>query len=167
MRRITTGLVALAAVFSVAACGSDVPPPDKLDAFSWMDTMTFAPQAVASPMETGFIAEEPEPVAPQTPAAAPRAATPVRTASSAPRRASSGTYTPAPAPAPQTETVRHTARDAAIGAAGGAVIGAVAGGKRHRVKGAIIGAAAGAVIGGVIGHTVDTEERPIRHLTMY
>jgi uncharacterized protein YcfJ len=161
MRRIWSGIVALTAVMAVSACGNDVPPPDKLDQLSWMDTMTFAPvEAVASPIETGFVADEPEAVAPQT--AAPRTATPVRrTAAATPRRTSSGTYTPAPAPAPRTETVRHTARDAAIGAAGGAVIGAVAGGSRHRVKGAIIGAAAGAVVGGVIGHTVDKHERVV------
>jgi hypothetical protein len=162
MRRFWTGAVALVAVVAGSACDRDVPPPDKLDELSWMDTMTFAPvQPIASEIETGLVADEEASVAPEQPA--PRRATPVRRAS-APRASSSGTYSPAPAPAPvRTETVRHTARDAAIGAAGGAVIGAVAGGSRHRVKGAIIGAAAGAVIGGVIGHTVDTEERVVRN----
>lgn len=158
--RIRNGLLALAATLSVAACGSDVPPPDKLDEFAWMDTMTFG-QPVASALEAGYAEEPIEEAEDAEPAPAPKA-TPVRRTSST-RRASSGTYTPAPAPAPvRTEKVTHVGRDAAIGAAGGAVIGAIAGGSRHRVRGAIIGGAAGAVLGGVIGATIDTETRPVR-----
>ena len=158
--RFLKSLMVLSAVVALGACNRNYPPPDKLDV-SWMDTLQFQTTPVASPLETGLVAEEVE-------EEAATAKPVVRQASAAPRRTtarstSSGTYrTPAPAPAPRTETVRHTARDAAIGAGAGAVIGAVAGGSRHRVKGAVIGAAAGAVLGGVIGHTVDKSERVIR-----
>ncbi|HEX6133788.1 MAG TPA: YMGG-like glycine zipper-containing protein [Longimicrobiales bacterium] len=156
--RIRNGLMAIAAALAVTACGSDVPPPDKLDEFAWMDTMTFG-TPVASALEAGYMEEPIEEAEEPEPAPAPRA-TPVRRASST---RSTGTYTPAPAPAPvRTEKVTHVGRDAAIGAAGGAVIGAIAGGSRHRVRGAIIGGAAGAVLGGVIGATIDTETRPVR-----
>jgi uncharacterized protein YcfJ len=165
--RTTGRIVAVMAVLVTAACGrQEVPPPDRFDDLSWLDTLDFrqAAMGVASPLEAGFA--EAEPVAEVAPAARPAAAratstAPRRTASApAPRSTSSGTYS-APAPAPRTETVKNTGRDAAIGAGAGAVIGAVAGGKRHRVRGAIIGGAAGAVIGGVIGSTVDTKERVV------
>jgi hypothetical protein len=157
--RVRNAIAVLGTVLVAAACGSDVPPPDKLmDDLVWMDTISWEPmQAVASPMELGLAPEaEPAPVA--------RAAVSRSNASrpAAQRSTSAGTYrTPAPAPAPRTETVRNTGRDAAIGAAGGAVIGAVVGGKRNRVKGAVIGGVAGAVVGGVIGHTVDKKERVV------
>jgi uncharacterized protein YcfJ len=155
--KMRSGSVAVMAVLVATACGrSDAPPPDRFDDLSWMDTISFE-KPIASPLETGFLEEEPV-----VEAAAPRAATPVRrTTSTAPR--ATAARSPAPAPARQGRVVveRNTARDAAIGAAGGAVIGAVAGGRNNRVKGAIIGGAAGAVIGGVIGHTVDKKERVV------
>jgi uncharacterized protein YcfJ len=170
--RMTGKIVAVMTVLVTAACGrQEVPPPDRFDDLSWLDTLDFrqAATGVASPLEAGFAEAEPvAEVAPApVPAARPAAAratstAPRRTASAspAPRTSSSGTYS-APAPAPRTETVKNTGRDAAIGAGAGAVIGAVAGGKRHRVRGAIIGGAAGAVVGGVIGSTVNTKERVV------
>jgi len=138
----------------VTACGDEVPRPDDRDDLAWLDTLSITP--VASPLETGFIEEEP--VAPEP---APRATSTRRSSSgSVSRPASAGVYN-APARAPRTVTERHTVRDAAIGAGAGAVIGAVAAGRGNRTKGAIIGGAAGAVIGGVIGHTVDKKERVV------
>ena len=143
-------LLLVPAVLFAAACGDDVPRPDDRDDLAWLDTLSITP--VASPLESGFVEEEPA-------AAAPKATSARRTSSSTASRSSSQGVYNAPVRAPRTVTERHTVRDAAIGAGAGAVIGAVVAGGGNRTKGAIIGGAAGAVIGGVIGHTVDKKER--------
>jgi hypothetical protein len=150
-------LLLIPAALLATACGDEVPRPDDRDDLAWLDTLSITP--VASPLESGFLEEEPVAEAPAA------RATSTRASSSAPRASrssSSGVYN-APAPVRQGRVVteRHTVRDAAIGAGAGAVIGAVAAGSGNRTKGAIIGGAAGAVIGGVIGHTVDKKERVV------
>jgi hypothetical protein len=162
--RVTRNAVLLSAIaVFAAACGrEEIPPPDKLDDLTWLDTLTFPAQraAVASELELGFMPDEEPGYEEPAPAPAPR---PVAQRTSAPRQASPAPVYRAPAPAPAPAPARtqsNAKRDAAIGAVGGAVVGAAVAGGGNRVRGAIIGGAAGAVIGGVIGHTVNRKPVP-------
>ena len=163
-------LAAIPALVLAAACGGNQEPRVddalKSDLALAAQAQPYAPQQFVSPQEMGYMGQQGYmPMQPQPYGAYgqqpvyQQAPQPVRTvyrsAPTATRRSSSGTYSRVPS---GTVTKRNTKRDAVIGAAAGTVIGIAT--SRDKVKGGVVGAAAGAVLGGIIGHTVDVQKAP-------
>lgn len=167
--RLTSSLVALATLATLAACSKDEAPRmdealrNDLSLASQMQP--YQPQMYVSPEEQGYAYGYNQPRAPQgyyvQPYYQPRPQQVVYRQASQPRVIRRA---PATEPAPvygdaggvyrgEEGVVKNTKRDAIIGAAAGAAIGAAS--TRNTLKGAIIGAAAGGLLGAVVGEKID------------
>ena len=162
--RISRTLIVAPALVLVAACStkkdSSVDDALKNDLALAASAQPYQPQQYVSPMEQGYYGQNPmaQQYAPRgyaqpvyAPAPAPTRVV-YRSAPTASRSSSGGSYGTT---APQ-RIEKHTGRDAAIGAAAGAIIGATS--SKDKLKGGVIGAAAGGILGAVIGNNVDIKK---------